>query len=150
VATVPARLTAGLFGLGAEKIASPPSPACYSKRLAATIPRLRGKADIPSRPRSDNEETTKRVRGVYREWKTQHIDDQLDDVFRYAFGGGVSVTAEPGQSMTWTIDPSEAACADCEDNSLAGAIPAGEPFPTGHASAPAHPGCRCLTLPAHQ
>jgi hypothetical protein len=52
--------------------------------------------------------------------------------------------------MTWTIDPSEAACADCEDNSLAGAIPAGEPFPTGHTSAPAHPGCRCLTLAAHQ
>jgi hypothetical protein len=98
----------------------------------------------------DNEETTKRVRAVYREWKTQHIDDQLDDVFRYAFGGGLSVTAEPGQSMMWTIDPSEGACADCEDNSLAGAIPAGEPFPTGHTSAPAHPGCRCLTLPAHQ
>ena len=78
------------------------------------------------------------------------IDDQLDDVFRYAFGGGLSVTAEPGQPMTWTIDPSEAACADCEDNSLAGAIPAGESFPTGHTSAPAHPGCRCLTLPAHQ
>ena len=98
----------------------------------------------------DNEETTKRVRAAYREWKTQHIDDQLDDVFRYAFGGGVSVTAEPGQPMTWTIDPSEAACADCEDNSLAGAIPAGESFPTGHTSAPAHPGCRCLTLPDHQ
>jgi DivIVA domain-containing protein len=98
----------------------------------------------------DNEETTKRIRAVYREWKTQHIDDQLDDVFRYAFGGGLAVTAEPGQPMTWTIDPREAACADCEDNSLAGAIPAGEPFPTGHTSAPAHPGCRCLTLPAHQ
>jgi DivIVA domain-containing protein len=98
----------------------------------------------------DNEETTKRVRAVYREWKTQHIDDQLDDVFRYAFGGGLSVTAEPGQSMVWTIDPSEPACADCEDNSLAGTIPAGEAFPTGHTSAPAHSGCRCLTLPAHQ
>ena len=98
----------------------------------------------------DNEETTKRVRAVYREWKTQHIDDQLDDVFRNAFGGGLSVTAEPGQPMMWTIDPTEAACADCEDNSLAGAIPAGEPFPTGHTSAPAHAGCRCLTLPAHQ
>jgi hypothetical protein len=98
----------------------------------------------------DNEETTKRVRAVYREWKTQHIDDLLEDVFRYAFGGGLAVTAEPGQQMMWTIDPGEAACADCEDNSLAGAIAAGEPFPTGHTSAPAHPGCRCLTLPAHQ
>jgi hypothetical protein len=52
--------------------------------------------------------------------------------------------------MVWAIDPNEAACADCEDNSLAGPVAAGESFPTGHTSAPAHPGCRCLTLPAHQ
>ena len=98
----------------------------------------------------DNDDTTKRVRAVYREWKTHHIDAQLDDVFRFAFGGGLAVTAEPGRPMVWTIDPGEAACADCEDNSLAGALPAGESYPTGHTSAPAHPGCRCLTLPAHQ
>jgi hypothetical protein len=96
----------------------------------------------------DNEEITKRVRSVYREWKTHHIDDQLDDLFRFAFGGGVAVSIEPGTPVTWLIDPTESACADCEDNSLAGAIAAGESFPTGHSSAPAHPGCRCLTLPA--
>jgi DivIVA domain-containing protein len=96
----------------------------------------------------DNEAITKRVRAVYREWKTQHIDSQLDDVFRYAHGGGIAVTAEPGSPMVWTIDPSEPACPDCEDNSLSGAVPAGEPFPTGHTAAPAHPGCRCLVLPA--
>jgi DivIVA domain-containing protein len=98
----------------------------------------------------DNEDITRRVRAVYREWKTQHIDDQLDDVFRYAFGGGLAVTVEPGTALAWTIDPSQAACADCEDNSLAGAVASGESFPTGHTSAPAHPGCRCLTLPSHQ
>ena len=96
----------------------------------------------------DNEAITKRVRAVYREWKTQHIDSQLDDVFRYAHGGGVAVTAEPGSPMVWTIDPSEPACPDCEDNSLSGSVAAGEPFPTGHTTAPAHPGCRCLVLPA--
>jgi DivIVA domain-containing protein len=96
----------------------------------------------------DNEAIAKRVRAVYREWKTQHIDGQLDDVFRYAHGGGIAVTAEPGAPMVWTIDPSEPACPDCEDNSLSGALPAGEPFPTGHAAAPAHPGCRCIVLPA--
>ena len=98
----------------------------------------------------DNEEITRRARAVYREWKTQHIDDLLDDVFRFAFGGGIAVTAEPGSPMIWTLDPSEQACADCEDNSLAGAVAAGESFPTGHLSAPAHPGCRCLTVPARQ
>ena len=98
----------------------------------------------------DNDDITKRVRAVYREWKTQHIDDQLDDVFRFAHGGGITVTAEPGTAMVWTIDPSEASCADCEDNSLAGPVAAGEAYPTGHTSAPAHPGCRCLTVPEAQ
>lgn len=98
----------------------------------------------------DNDDITRRVRSVYREWKTQHIDDQLDDVFRFAFGGGIAVTVEPGTPMRWTIDPSEPACADCEDNSLAGPVAAGEAYPTGHTMAPAHPGCRCLTVPARQ
>jgi DivIVA domain-containing protein len=98
----------------------------------------------------DNEAITKRVRAVYREWKTQHIDDQLDDVFRFAHGGGVAAMAEPGSPMMWTIDPSEPACPDCEDNSLAGPVAAGDPYPTGHSSAPAHTGCRCLTVPAGQ
>ena len=98
----------------------------------------------------DNDDITRRVRSVYREWKTQHIDDQLDDVFRFAFGGGIAVTVEPGTPMRWTIDPSEPACADCEDNSLAGPVAAGDAYPTGHTMAPAHPGCRCLTVPARQ
>jgi uncharacterized protein len=38
--------------------------------------------------------------------------------------------------MVWTIDPTEPACPDCEDNSLSGAVPAGEPFPTGHTTRP--------------
>ncbi len=98
----------------------------------------------------DNEDITKRVRAVYREWKTQRIDDQLDDIFRFAHGGGLAVSIEPGTPLVWTIDPGHPACPDCEDNSLAGSTAAGETFPTGHTSAPAHPGCRCLTLPAGQ
>ena len=96
----------------------------------------------------DNDDITKKVRAVYREWKTQHIDDQLDDIFRRAFSGGLSTTIEPGAHLTWTVDPGASACPDCEDNSLAGGVPSGEPFPTGHLMAPAHPGCRCLALPA--
>jgi len=98
----------------------------------------------------DNEDITKRVRAVYREWKTQHIDDQLDDAFRFAHGGGLAVGVKPGTPLTWTIDPAEPTCPDCEDNSLAGVVSAGEEFPTGHMSAPAHPGCRCLTVPVGQ
>ena len=98
----------------------------------------------------DNDEVARTARAVYREWKTQHIDDQLDDVFLSAFGGGVAVTAEHGAPMVWLIDPTSPGCPDCEDNSLAGPVAAGDPYPTGHTSAPAHAGCRCLVLPAHQ
>jgi DivIVA domain-containing protein len=98
----------------------------------------------------DNADVTRRVRAVYREWKTQHIDDQLDDVFRSAYAGGLTAMIEPGTSVIWSVDPNSTGCADCEDNSLAGAITVGSAFPTGHLAAPAHPGCRCLTLPASQ
>ena len=98
----------------------------------------------------DNDEITKRVRAVYREWKTQHIDDQLDDAFRFAHGGGLAAGVKPGTAMTWMIDPSEPTCPDCEDNSLAGEVPAGDEYPTGHVSAPAHAGCRCITVPTGQ
>jgi cell division septum initiation protein DivIVA len=96
----------------------------------------------------DNGDITRGVRNVYREFKTQHIDDQLDDVFRFAYAGGVASAIEPGTPVVWKVDAGQPGCADCEDNSLAGELPAGTEFPTGHAFAPAHPGCRCLTLPA--
>ena len=95
----------------------------------------------------DNADIGKRVRAVYREWKTQHIDEQLDDVVRTAHGRGGLAAVEAGTPMVWVCDPSHQSCSDCDDNTLAGAVAAGDPFPTGHASAPAHVGCRCLLLP---
>ena len=96
----------------------------------------------------DRADISKRVRAVYREWKTQHIDEQLDDIVRMAHGRGVLAAIEPGTPVVWTCDDSRQGCADCDDNSLAGAIAAGDAFPTGHTFAPAHIGCRCLLLPA--
>jgi DivIVA domain-containing protein len=92
----------------------------------------------------DNDAVTKRARAVYREWKTQRIDEQLDDVFRVAYGRGACDAIEPGTPVTWIVDPAGPACPDAEDNSLAGTVALGEAFPTGHTCAPAHPGCRCL------
>jgi DivIVA domain-containing protein len=92
----------------------------------------------------DNDAVTKRARAVYREWKTQRIDEQLDDVFRLAYGRGAFDAVEPGTPVTWSVDPDGPACADAEDNSLAGIVALGEAFPTGHTCAPAHAGCRCL------
>ncbi len=96
----------------------------------------------------DNSDIARRVRSVYREWKTQHIDDQLDDVFRAAHGYGMYAAFDQGAAVAWVADPDHEACADCNDNTLAGALGAGESFPTGHEYAPAHLGCRCLLLPA--
>ncbi len=98
----------------------------------------------------DNAAIAKRVRAVYREWKTQHIDEQLDDVICAAHGQGVFSAIGQGTAVEWVADPSRHACADCDDNTLGGAVAAGEVFPTGQFFPPAHLGCRCLLLPTER
>jgi cell division septum initiation protein DivIVA len=92
----------------------------------------------------DNAELATMVRGLYREWKTQRIDEHLDDVARAAFGRGALAAVMPGTKVCWMVDPNGPACPDAEDNALAGEVAAGQQFPTGHTSAPAHEGCRCM------
>ena len=88
------------------------------------------------------------VRSVYREWKTQRIDEYFDDIARTAFGRGALAVLKPGTKVCWAVDPNGPACADAEDNSLAGEVEAGQPFPTEHVCAPAHEGCRCMLVRA--
>ncbi|MEY2582688.1 MAG: hypothetical protein QOE09_2537 [Ilumatobacteraceae bacterium] len=92
----------------------------------------------------DNDELANAVRGIYREWKTQRIDEHLDDVARAAFGRGALAAVVPGTKVCWMVDPHGPACPDAEDNALAGEVAAGQPFPTGDTCAPAHEGCRCM------
>ena len=92
----------------------------------------------------DNAELANAVRGLYREWKTQRIDEHLDEVARAAFGRGALAAVMPGTKVCWMVDPNGPACPDAEDNALAGEVAAGQPFPTGHSGAPAHEGCRCM------
>ena len=94
----------------------------------------------------DNEAIAKRARGVYREWKTKRIDEQLDDLFRLAYCRGAVAAFAPGSQVTWQVDPDGPPSPDCEDNALAGAVTAGDTFPSGHVAPPMHPGCRCLLL----
>ena len=96
----------------------------------------------------DNLAISRRVRSVYREWKTQHIDEQLDDVLRAAYGRGALAAVDSSTALLWLVDEEHPACPDCDDNSLSPPVAAGEPFPTGHTFAPAHPGCRCLVAVA--
>ena len=92
----------------------------------------------------DNGELADTVRALYREWKTQRIDEHLDDVARMAFGHGALAALRPGTPVCWAVDPNGPACPDAEDNALAGVIGAGQPFPTDNTCAPAHDGCRCM------
>ncbi len=84
------------------------------------------------------------VRAVYREWKTQRIDEHLDDVARMAFGRGQLAVLVPGTPICWAVDPNGPDCPDAEDNALGGVVKAGDPFPTDHVCTPAHEGCRCM------
>ena len=65
-----------------------------------------------------------------------------------AFGWGQCTVRPAGSPVRWVPDPAQVACPDCEDDALAGTVPSGGPFPTGHTHPPAHPGCRCLVIGA--
>jgi hypothetical protein len=95
----------------------------------------------------DNGELANLVRVLYREWKSQRIDEHLDDVVRTAFGRGALAATADGQPIRWIVDPNGPACPDAEDNALAGVVRAGERFPTDHVCAPAHGGCTCMIAP---
>lgn len=98
----------------------------------------------------DNESITRGARAIYREWKTKHIDDRLDDLLRLAYGRGM-LAAYPGATpCVWVADPEGGVCLECEDNARQGAVPAGRAFSTGDVTPPAHSGCRCLVLPVER
>ena len=96
----------------------------------------------------DEQEVGERIRACYREWKTQRIADTARHYVIAAFSRGLADAAGEGQSFRWLVDDGGSPCPDCDDNALAGPTPRGEPFPTGDRCPPAHPGCRCLTVPA--
>ncbi|MEM9467743.1 MAG: hypothetical protein AAGA90_20385, partial [Actinomycetota bacterium] len=48
--------------------------------------------------------------------------------------------------VRWILDPSGVCGPDCADNALAGAITAGEAFPTGVRHPPIDPACGCFLV----
>ena len=116
--------------------------------LAGTlVGQLRGRLERAFTDGGDEAEVADRVRASYREWKTERIAGSAEDSVLAAFGRGVFEAAPEGTSFRWLVDDGEHPCPDCDDDALAGAVPKGEPFPTGARMAPAHPGCRCLIVP---
>jgi DivIVA domain-containing protein len=95
----------------------------------------------------DREILASLMRDVYRKWKTDLIDQRVDDLACTSYSKGGFLALDPQARVSWMVDPDAECCSECEDNSLAGAVTKGEEFPTGHAMPPAHPGCRCLVCP---
>ena len=60
---------------------------------------------------------------------------------------GVLAATGREAGLRWVVGGAGPACADCDDNALAGTVATGEEFPTGHRHPPAHAGCRCLVVP---
>ena len=86
------------------------------------------------------------IRACYREWKSQRIGALASDAALAAFNRGVFEAVSGGTRLRWVVDHGGTPCPDAEDNALAGLVPRGEAFPTGHRYPPAHPGCRCLIV----
>jgi hypothetical protein len=93
----------------------------------------------------DADELDERLRALYREWKAQHVGPAAADALLSAYAAGTLRSAGDG-SVRWLIDPGQGPCPDAQDNALAGAVPAGDAFPTGDTCPQAHPGCRCLLV----
>jgi cell division septum initiation protein DivIVA len=83
------------------------------------------------------------LRAGYREWRTQRADEIAGHLVLVAHGRGAYDAVATGTPIRWVVDPEGPLCPDADDNALAGVISAGQPFPTSHCHAPAHPGCRC-------
>jgi DivIVA domain-containing protein len=143
--------TAGSASLGSGDVAGTVlAPAGQALRDDLIRPLRERLAERIASGAGDNEAVAKSARAIYREWKTKHIDDHLDDLLRIAYNRGALAAVPAGTPVRWIADPSVGACSECEDNTLQGAVPAGDAFPTGHVTAPAHSGCRCSVVLAER
>lgn len=87
--------------------------------------------------------TSDRISSAYRECKTHKVERLAAHFLVAAHERGSFVAHPEGTPLQWIVDD-EGPCPDCDDNALAGAVPRGQPFPTGQVHPPAHLGCRCL------
>ncbi|MGA2521696.1 MAG: DivIVA domain-containing protein [Acidimicrobiales bacterium] len=88
------------------------------------------------------------VGAAFREWKGTRVERLAGDQAVFAFARAVLAAVPDGTALRWIVDDDGVECPDCDDNALAGPVPAGEEYPTGHRHPPAHAGCRCLLAPA--
>ncbi|MCC6225829.1 MAG: DivIVA domain-containing protein [Microthrixaceae bacterium] len=135
------------IAVDAEAIAAGLGPAVrdwIAEPLRVRLERAAGEADLGG----DRSELVERVRAAYRELRNERLPELVGDLLTAACNEGVLAASRPGTSHNWLVDHGGLPCPDGEDNHLAGAVIAGEAFPTGDLRPPAQPGCRCLLVPA--
>lgn len=95
----------------------------------------------------DRDALMRLVRAVFADTKSQHAESVIADIANFAYARGLFLACDAKTHVCWAADPNGPACADAEDNALAGATRHGDAFPTGHEHPLAHAGCRCLVVP---
>lgn len=88
------------------------------------------------------------VRSTFKQARSETLTKVVTDVAHFAYARGVFTACDTAGKVCWVVDANGPACADAQDNALAGAIRHGEAFPTGQLHPLAHDGCRCLVIPA--
>ena len=88
------------------------------------------------------------VRSTFKQARSETLTTVVTDVAHFAYARGVFTACDTASKVCWVVDANGPACADAQDNALAGAIRHGEAFPTGQLHPLAHDGCRCLVIPA--
>jgi len=84
-----------------------------------------------------------RVRSAYREIRSQRLNALVEHAIYSAYAAGQLAAAPKGAMARWVCD----SCGpDCLDNALAGPLPFGDTYPTGHVAPPSFAGCRCALV----
>jgi len=91
----------------------------------------------------DQHAKVKSVRAIYRTLKGEQIESVLFEAMAVAYATAQRSSAAPGTKVRWVAAVGDRPCAECEDNTLAGAVVLGSEFPTGVEIPPGHLGCRC-------
>ncbi|MDA8271335.1 MAG: DivIVA domain-containing protein [Actinomycetota bacterium] len=95
---------------------------------------------------AEDQATAAAVGAIYRDVRSNRLEPLISQYVNTVFCA--TIMHESGyESFVWVTDPQDTPCADCLDNSLAGATICGEEFPTGHSHPGIHSGCRCLLVP---
>ena len=111
--------------------------------------RRRLEGEGPSVEAGDEPALVELVGAAFREWKGARTERLAADQAVLAFSRAAMKAVPRGSALRWVVNDDAAECPDCDDNALAGPVPAGDAYPTGHPHPPAHAGCRCLLTPAN-